>query len=289
MSLNDNQEFILPTAISKLTGEIPYSFKNDFMVRFTMQESTPALESLLASLLGRSPGRIKNAHIDNPISLNTDEKETIMDIRITLDDREVINIEVMTYNDGDWTTRSLLYLCRAFDHLKSGEPYDLTKPTLHVSIMDRTLFPDAPEFYARYALLNIKNGKVYSDKFTLNVLDLTRTDLATDEDRSSGLVQWAKVFQATTWEELLAVSKENPVFTEVIKAMVAVSNDKEKRILIEGRNNYLSTMNTIYSRLSNAETRADNAETLARNEAARADDLQKKLTAALEELKRYKQ
>ena len=57
--------------------------------------------------------------------------------------------------------------------------------------------------------------------------------------------------------------------------MVKVSNDKEKRYLIEGRMNYIATMNTIRSRAEKAE--------------ARADALEAELKKALEELEKYKQ
>ena len=45
------------------------------------------------------------------------------------------------------------------------------------------MFPEHPEFYATYKLLNVKSHMLYSDKLQLSVLDLTRIDLATTEDR----------------------------------------------------------------------------------------------------------
>ena len=45
------------------------------------------------------------------------------------------------------------------------------------------MFPERPEFYATYRLLNVRSHMLYSDKLQLSVLDLTRIDLATTEDR----------------------------------------------------------------------------------------------------------
>lgn len=73
---------------------------------------------------------------------------------------------------------------------------------IHIGFLDYTLFLDYPEFYAAYKLTNVKNRNIYSDNFVLNVVDLSRIDLATDEDRKYHIDDWAKLFKAATWEEI---------------------------------------------------------------------------------------
>ena len=63
------------------------------------------------------------------------------------------------------------------------------------------LFPDYPEFYAAHKMMNIKKHYIYNDNFTLNVLDLNQTDLATEEDKLFKIDYWAKLFKAKTWED----------------------------------------------------------------------------------------
>ena len=86
-------------------------------------------------------------------------------------------------NKMNWQNRSLVYLCRSYDQLDHGQKYDAIQPVIHIGFLDYTLFKESPEFYATYKLINIKNHKIYSDSFTLSVVDLSRIDLATDEDR----------------------------------------------------------------------------------------------------------
>ena len=86
-------------------------------------------------------------------------------------------------NKMNWRNRSLFYLCRSYDQLDHGQEYDSIQPVIHIGFLDYTLFPESPEFYATYKLINVKNYKIYSDSFTLSVIDLSRIDLATDEDR----------------------------------------------------------------------------------------------------------
>lgn len=54
------------------------------------------------------------------------------------------------------------------------------------------------EFYASYKLINIKNYRKYSDNLTLNVLDLSHIELATEADRKYHIHKWAMLFKATT-------------------------------------------------------------------------------------------
>lgn len=83
-----------------------------------------------------------------------------------------------------------------------------------------SLFPSHPEFYASNKLMNVKNHLVYNDNFTLNVLSLNRTELASKEDIKWQLDVWAKVFKSTTWKELqnMISEIENPELQEAITA-----------------------------------------------------------------------
>lgn len=54
---------------------------------------------------------------------------------------------------------------------------------IHIGFLDFTLFPEVPEFYATNLLMNIKNHHVFSSKFRLYVVDLSKIDLATEEDK----------------------------------------------------------------------------------------------------------
>jgi chromosome segregation ATPase len=76
-------------------------------------------------------------------------------------------------------------------------------------------------------MMNIKNHKIYSDKFTLSVVDLTKIDMATDEDKSYGIDAWASLFKANTWEELKAMGTQNAMFNDVAEAMLKFSSNSD--------------------------------------------------------------
>ena len=64
------------------------------------------------------------------------------------------NLFFLSY--GHWPERSLSYLCRAFNNLNPGEDYHKVKPVIQIGLLDFTLFPEHPEFYATYRFLNKK-------------------------------------------------------------------------------------------------------------------------------------
>ena len=209
------------------TGKIPYNMTNDYMFRAILQKNEKVLRGLVSSMLHMRVDNIIDIRIDNPIVLGEaiNKKTIVLDIRITLNNNTNINLEMQVINERNWTDRSLFYLCRTFCQLDQGNDYNELLPTIHIGFLDFTLFPDLPEFFALYKLLNTKNYHLYSDKFTLNVVDLNRTDLATDEDKAYGIDQWVKIFKATTWEELRMLSENNEYVKEVMNTMYECNVD----------------------------------------------------------------
>ena len=167
------------------SGPLPIPMTNDYLFRALLQRNNNVLKGLICSLLHLSPEQMCTAEITNPIELGTSvtDKTFILDIKVLLNDHTVLNLELQVINQHNWVERSLSYLCRNFDNLQSGDTYQNIRPVLQIGILNFTLFPEQPEFYATYKFLNVKNHTLYSDKLRLSVLDLTRTDLATEEDK----------------------------------------------------------------------------------------------------------
>ena len=106
----------------------------------------------------------------------------------------------------------------AFDQLQSGQEYDETLPVIHIGFTDFTLFPNDPEFYATYRMTNVKKpSQVYSDKFTLSVVDLTQIDNATEDDKTSKIDHWAVFSRPNAQKPQFSVPKQRklPVFREL--------------------------------------------------------------------------
>ena len=186
--------------LDRVSGPVTIRMSNDYLFRALLQTDKKALRGLVCSLLHLRQEQIISISISNPIELGTaiDDKDFILDIKILLNQAVLIDLELQVINEHNWQDRSLSYLCRAFDNLNRGDSYNLVKPAIHIGLLDFPLFPQLPEFYATYKMLNVKNHALYSDKLRLSVVDLTHIDLATEEDRQWHIDKWTALFKTTT-------------------------------------------------------------------------------------------
>lgn len=235
------------TTYETATGKIEYTLKSDLMFHYVMQKSKAALTNLVCALKGIDSKEVKEIVVQNPIDLNNDAKETIMDLKLILNNNEIINIELQVYFDKFWNPRSILYLCRAYDSIGEGDDYSQLKPTTHICITNIDLIDSNEEFYSHYLLLNVKNHKPYSTDFGINVLQLNHIDNATDDDINSNLVYWAKLFMATTWEEFKALADDNIIIEEVGQLIFELNTDNQAKELMEGRRRYREQLATSYA------------------------------------------
>lgn len=234
-------------SLDNATGTIDYCFTNDYMFRAILQENKEVLTALICSFLHLKHSEVTSVVITNPIKLgeHIDDKDFILDIVVLLNHNVSINLEMQVANYMNWEERSLCYLCRSFDQLNAGQDYNETKPAIQIGFLNFTLFPEHPEFYATYKLLNIKNHHLYSDKFTLSVVNLTQIDMATEEDKNWGIDYWAKLFKAKTWEELRMISKKNDALHEASEALYVMNADQMIREQCRAREDYYRIQNTM--------------------------------------------
>ena len=106
---------------------------------------------------------------------------------------------------------------------------------IHIGFLDYTLFPERPEFYATYRLLNLKDHFEYSDKLTLSVVDLKHIELATDADKAYGIDKWAALFRSISWEEILMTAKNDEYLMEATKTLYNLNADDMVRQRCQAR------------------------------------------------------
>lgn len=141
-------------------------------------------------------------------------------------------------NKMNWKNRSIIYLCRAYDTLEQGEDYIELKPALHIGFLDYTLFEEHPKFYATYKLIEVEDHYIYSDNFTLSVVDLTQIDMATEKNRQHHIHYWARLFKATTWEEIKMLASKDEYLQAAADSIFQFNTDEQIRKLCRDREEY---------------------------------------------------
>ncbi len=222
----------------KLSGKLPVKMTNDYLFRALLQADEKTLIALIASLLHLRTKDVKSVLITNPIELgeSIDDKEINLDVSVVLNNEKKVNLEMQVAHEEGWVERTLLYISRSFDQLNHGEMYDEAKPVIQISFTDFTLFEEEPEFYATYMWINRKKlTQVYSDKMVISNVNLSRIDLATEEDKKYCIDKWAKIFKATTWEELKMLATADKNTEQAISSIWQLTEEEKIREQIRYR------------------------------------------------------
>lgn len=249
----------------RATGKLPYTLINDYMFKALLQKNQKVLKHLICSLLHLQQEDIRSVKVTNPILLGAvqtedfDGKTFVLDINVLLNDQTLINLEMQVADYRNWPERSMVYLCRNFDRLQSGQDYMEIKPTIHIGFLDFTLFPEHPEFYATYMMMNVKNHHIFTDRIALSVVNLKHMELATQEDREWKIDYWASLFKATTWEELKMLAEQNPVMGDAAETIYELTADEAIREQCKAREKQIKEMNTLVRERELAERARDTA------------------------------
>lgn len=130
------------------------------------------------------------------------------------------------------------------------------------------------------------------------MLNLTRIDLATTEDKACGLDQWASLFKASTWEELKMLAKQDDYINEASATIYQLSQEENIRLQCEAREDYYRRQRSVQSMLDEQDEKIkfyentikvrDNTIKIRDNTINQLTDkitiLQKQLTSALDQL-----
>lgn len=209
---------------------------NDGMFHLVFLNNKKALRSLVSVLLNIPESEIIDIDVLNPMQFSDayDAKQTVLDLRVHLNNDTYLNIEVQVRRFQEWTNRTVVYTCRQITEQsnREGFSYKDLEPVIHVAIMDHTLFEDHKRFFTRYEVMD-EDGYRYTDKIQFYVMDLKAIAEANEEERNRGLVEWAEAFRARNWEQLGKIN--NPGVKEAAKEMEAVMSSPEKRQFVWNR------------------------------------------------------
>ena len=70
------------------------------------------------------------------------------------------------------------------------------------------------------------------------MVNLSRIDLATEQDKASGIDLWARVFTATTWEEINMLAQDNIYLQEVVSGVQQLTEEEKIRQQYQAREDY---------------------------------------------------
>ena len=235
-------------------GEIPYTATNDFMFHMLMQENMEILRSFLSAVLRVEEETISDIEVSNPINRGSsiDDKTLVLDIKVIVNHSLLINIEMQIVNYHNWRDRSVVYVCREFDQLFSGQKYEDVKPVTHIGVIDFDLdrVPGKKErkpgrLLRQVRLLDCETHEVYNDKLELRIVSLRELGNASDEDRKWKLDLWARAIKAKTWEELVMIAKKDEVLEKFGSMLYVLNSNDEVQEMCRKREDFYRYQRTV--------------------------------------------
>ena len=213
----------------KKNGPLGFRVCNDYLFRMFLQVDNQSLKAIIASFMHVPVEEIEQVTVINPIvpGQSIDDKEIWLDINVIMNMKKPINIEMQAYRRAGWVERSVFYACRGFDNLVHGDTYTDTPGFWQISFCDFCLFCEHPAFCRSFILTSTDKEHIpYTDKLMLSNVDLTNIELANEEDVRYGLVDWAKLFKASTWEELKMLAENNQTIDQAISSVWQMTEDE---------------------------------------------------------------
>ena len=213
----------------KTTDEEPFNIcltnNYAFLKIFKKEEN---VKGFLIDLLNLKEKQIKKVEIKDPFTNgeNKEEKEGILDIKLTLNGNKKINIEMQNTYQEDWAERSLFYNCRMFtEGFKKGDPYWKLSSCIHIGILNFNMMK-SPGYYHKVTLRDEKTNELYSRKFQFHVIELKKTKTAKGKARKHPLYRWARLIAATTWEEVAQESAGNRYMERIQEEIYNLINNE---------------------------------------------------------------
>ena len=104
------------------------------------------------------------------------------------------------------------------------------------------------------------------------MVDLTQIDNATKEDKLHRIDHWARLFKATTWEEIKMMAAANEYLSEASRALFEMNADDIARQKSLARQDYMRLQNYIEKKMAELEQAlAENEKTIAEKDEALAE------------------
>ena len=188
------------------------------------------LKAFIASMLGIDKNRITEISFDNVEMIPdfADEKFGRVDVKVTIDRKDKVNIELQAVWFRDYKDRSLFYWSKLYTYgMKKGLPYGNLSRTICINIVGFNVFK-CEEYKSHFTLREVTRNEVYSDKMNIYFYELNKLPPLTEENEKDPVLQWLRLINAETEEDLDMLENTNiPEIKDAVNVVRFFSGDKQ--------------------------------------------------------------
>ena len=226
------------------TDNFIMSPKVDFAFKELMRDET-VRKGFLSAVLG-----IKDTDIKKTVLLNTnlpkiheDEKQGILDVRLTMNNNTEIDIEIQVAYMKAWADRSTFYVSKMLvEQVGINKKYSNIKKCIGINILDFDYIKDTQRFHTVYHISEDTEHIKYTDILEIHIVELPK--LPTNDD-GTDLYDWIKFIKAENKGEFEMLAKQSQYLQKAYETLEEISADQQKRLEYTARQKALYDYNTL--------------------------------------------
>ena len=226
------------------TNNFIMSPKVDFAFKELMRDET-VRKGFLSAVLG-----IKDTDIKKTVLLNTnlpkiheDEKQGILDVRLTMNNNTEIDIEIQLAYMKAWADRSTFYVSKMLvEQVGINKKYSNIKKCIGINILDFKYMDDTQRFHTVYHLREDTEHIKYTDVMEIHIVELPKLPQNTD---GTDLYSWIKFIKSNDKEEFEMLAQQSKYLQTAYKKLEEISADEQKRFEYTARQKALYDYNTL--------------------------------------------
>ena len=224
-----------------------FTARNDYAFKklFGRAENIIILREFLSVVLELDKEELRDIVIENPAVGNyyADDKQGILDIKLTLPNGQKVNIEMQNLWEPHYEKRTYFYWAsRYLENFKPGKAYKYLARCVSIHILGEK-FPLTEEIHSIYRVMNVKSFQLFSDDLEFHFLDLTKVK---PEENQSDLEQWLRFIQTDDKAVREELGRRNIVMQYANEVMNQFYADKKERWNYEAAVRYASDRATMW-------------------------------------------
>ncbi len=169
-----------------------------------------------------------------------EEKLGILDLRATLDNGTICNVEIQLADNKDTAERFLYYWSRIYSsQLIKGDDYAKINKVIGIIIIDYEFYRtrEIENLSTKWKIREVSTRKEIelTDVFELYIIELPKAKRILEKDTNNKLAQWMLFLNDPNEKEVSKIMSENKEIKEAMNELEEMSKDEELRRVAELR------------------------------------------------------
>ena len=185
--------------------------------------------------------KIEDIELDNDryiIGKYPEEKLGILDLKATLDNGTICDIEIQLADNKDTAERFLFYWSRIYSgQLVKGDDYGKLNKVIGIIILDYNFekTKEIERISTKWKIKEVTTGKeiVLTDMLELYIIEIPKVKRILEKEPNDKLAQWVQFLDNPNEKEVLKAMENNEEIKEAMEELEEVSKIKQLRRIAE--------------------------------------------------------